>query len=410
MFHAIERCSSLRRMWRSCWVVFVATACASSSAPPDRAPTERGPAPAEFFPTRTEREQAIGPSVDGGADAAQGGSDGERPELPLVPANVQTLYESESSGPSGLAADADHVYFANECAGTIARLSKRGGVPEIIAEKQLRPTAVGVDEGNVYFLSEGRLGKLSCDEGHELCDLDRTPRAKDGALLSVPKSGGKPRTLARGLHHPVHLAVDADSILVAEAGSRRLVAVPKTKGALRVLAAAQEHISRVAVGPDAYFWLDGTPKKLRRHERTPEVIDSYWSQGLAVDGDFVYVHHADRVSRISHAGTEVSAISPELSQFTPPIAAEGGHVWWSHCARISKAPIEGGPSLSVYAVEGTSCRYYRGGSSGVSRDIAPREIVVDSGSVFWLENQHVNARPGEQYHCEYSGSVKRIDK
>jgi sugar lactone lactonase YvrE len=58
---------------------------------------------------------------------------------------------ADQAGPQGVAVDGDHVYWANNEAGTICRVPKAGGEIVVIATGQSRPVKVAVDDEGVYW-------------------------------------------------------------------------------------------------------------------------------------------------------------------------------------------------------------------------------------------------------------------
>ncbi|WP_437736991.1 hypothetical protein [Sorangium sp. So ce1335] len=76
---------------------------------------------------------------------------------------------------NGLALDEDHIYWTRRDAGTVVRMPKDGGEPEVLASQQQRPGSVAVDAAAVYWINEG-----SPDQD------DGTP-VRDGAVLKLAK-------------------------------------------------------------------------------------------------------------------------------------------------------------------------------------------------------------------------------
>jgi hypothetical protein len=71
--------------------------------------------------------------------------------------------------------DAGHVYWTNQGDGTVMRAPRAGGTPELLAAEQVRPSAIAVDEGAVYWLNEGSP------------DLEDGSPVRDGAVMRVLK-------------------------------------------------------------------------------------------------------------------------------------------------------------------------------------------------------------------------------
>jgi hypothetical protein len=109
-------------------------------------------------------------------------------------------------GPAGsLRLDDDHVYWLD--AGGIVRARKTGGARSVLTEKPRRCTSmagIALDDTDVYFSCEGY-----------------GPREDSGTIWRVAKRGGAPELLAEQQIHPDAVAVDHDFIYWSSLGSRR---------------------------------------------------------------------------------------------------------------------------------------------------------------------------------------------
>jgi hypothetical protein len=71
-----------------------------------------------------------------------------------------------------------------------------GGTPKTLAAAQASPASLAVDGTNVYWTNYGTLAN----------------NYADGSLMSVPVAGGTPTVLASGQDSPRSLAVDATNV------------------------------------------------------------------------------------------------------------------------------------------------------------------------------------------------------
>jgi hypothetical protein len=106
----------------------------------------------------------------------------------------------------GLAVDSTSVYWSDSGDGTVLSVPKGGGAPKTLASAP-NAGALAVDSTGIYFLAE----RFDQDGG------------ANGTVLRVPLAGGKPTTLiSSGLVSPTAIAIDSNSIYVTDAlGSSR---------------------------------------------------------------------------------------------------------------------------------------------------------------------------------------------
>lgn len=89
--------------------------------------------------------------------------------------------------PADLAVDSTYVYYASRTTGSVKRVTKVGGVSDVVASGVDAPSAIAVDASGIYFASED-----------------------GGLIMSCPLSGctGDPLVLAQRQAQPYAIAVD----------------------------------------------------------------------------------------------------------------------------------------------------------------------------------------------------------
>ncbi len=113
--------------------------------------------------------------------------DGQAPARALATGQVQ---------PRTLTLDDTHVYWFEASSGSITRVPKTGGVPEILATGQAGAGGMALDGDHVYWTN-----------------------GPSGTVHAVPKSGGELITVASGLSTPRFVAVDQVAIFWESGGA-----------------------------------------------------------------------------------------------------------------------------------------------------------------------------------------------
>lgn len=141
-----------------------------------------------------------------------------------------------------VAADADHVYFTTNQAGSpggaVARIPLAGGGPEKLADATYRPFGLAIDDTHLYF-----------------ADVDYTS-SPSGSIRRVPKSGGAVETLVTGAFGGYALAVDDTNVYFTdyEPSCGAVRSVPKGGGNAMVLASSQDMPLGIAVDDAFVYW------------------------------------------------------------------------------------------------------------------------------------------------------------
>ena len=135
--------------------------------------------------------------------AAHGGTVVKVDKTGGVPTQAVVLVEN-GHGPWGITVDATTVYFASWAGGFIGAVPKGGGELKKLAEDQLVPQEITLDDDYVYWTNNGT-NELT-ETGNNYENIYNEP--PNGSVMKVSKKGGKPIVLARHQFHPKGIAVD----------------------------------------------------------------------------------------------------------------------------------------------------------------------------------------------------------
>lgn len=265
------------------------------------------------------------------------GKQGGGPEV-LVRSDAEEAYARNR-----IAVDASHVYYLDHCipaAPTCARLfrvGKSGGAPELLVEDRVVDFALRGDTV-VYATSD----ENGLQEGRP-----------DGAIWSLPVSGGEPEELAAGLYHLREVELDAgDAIYFTdtagpELGPWRL----RRLGAAKPLAEFPLRWSAppIAALDDRYLYLlaDQRIVRVARQGGAPEPASPARDHGLAaaalldgvlygVDGGFWWSEGDDGPSHYEcgavltvYGGGEGFDVLADETEEASAIHVDPAFVYWS---------------------------------------------------------------------------------
>jgi hypothetical protein len=217
---------------------------------------------------------------------------------PLGP--VRTLAEGLDA-PTRLVLDGDYLYWVNTSNGShgsVMRIAKTGGKPQVLAAEQISPVGLVVDAHDVYWTNAG-IG------------------AATGQVMRVAKTGGKSIVVASGLNWPSDLVGDRDYLYWRD-DRKGLQRIAKRGGVKPKLLVASETLSgAIAVDDTRVYFNDvgggasfnnvsfgailSIPKSGGPISHVAS-LPAWFISILAVDGDDIYWHNGG-VDSLWHAKT-----------------------------------------------------------------------------------------------------------
>lgn len=209
-------------------------------------------------------------------------SDGDNAIMRVSKTGGEATQLAKVAAPKYLALDATHVYFVTlareDSGGTVQRIAKAGGAPEVLTSGQPGLDSVVVDAQHVYFRSNKGVWKLAktggapqnlvpatekqkvlrlvADDSHLYFFLE-TSAAGKYAVARLPKNGGTPETLSPVVDSAGRLALSDTHVYffrAANLNDNLLAKVPKAGGPAETVDGAGPNNGYLTVAfGNAYF-------------------------------------------------------------------------------------------------------------------------------------------------------------
>lgn len=225
------------------------------------------------------------------------------------PSTTLVTFASIGAGPADFAIDDTSLYYfgpADDASSALYRVSKSGGVAEVIANGVSGWTLLA-DASALYWTDAGA-----------------------GGILTMPKAGGTPRMLAPrafGVHAFVQ---DAERLYWVD-GSGQIFSLPKIGGSPTLLARAPGLFVFAAEGSNLY-WTDGAVYAMAKTGGVPRVLASTHVFGtvLAVDATGVYTDLDDHMTIVHVLGGDayVKTAAAGSVRGVGSLAVEPGAIFW----------------------------------------------------------------------------------
>jgi sugar lactone lactonase YvrE len=337
---------------------------------------------------------ACGVSVVGGnGDTLAGAGGRSAAVLGCISGAVET-FAANQTPQRGIAADAQHVYWANDHYGTthdLVRVSKADGAVEVL------------DSG------PGWVDQIVLDEAHVYWSISGVPEAY--TLFRVAKEGGASAAVYQGDSGFAFTAGDPDRLFILQTHvgeATTLLAVPKAGGTPTiVLAGASSSAALLAEDDTRFYWLDDTGGRIVAMPKaggSPETIVAvgdlaYQVARILVDANDVFWFVPDywasagtfyRVSKAGGAATTLATVTIPQWLTAVDVAMDDRCLYWA------------ADSGSVGAVRKDD------GSAAVLGENAAASLVADESGLYLAAPAGTTPPPGYENPPSIQGAVQRI--
>jgi hypothetical protein len=272
------------------------------------------------------------------------------------------VFLSGLGAPSALALDATHLYFADAAAGTINRVSRDGGTPEVLVRDQQVPSSLALLADDAFWLNAGtaKLGAASVDESKSGV-FSASTKAKTAVVRTVRKGPIVAMVLS-----PAASAGDKPELFIVEAiddGKRGALSRVTGPTITRIAEIDGKPMALAADKTSAYVATFGATNKSKivQAPRLPGEKKEIPFSGpgfnaLDVDGDHILgtgvVEHKFGLFRVPKTGGGAVLLAPDVAPGL--FAASGDDLYFVSGSdhALKKMPRTGGAATVVASLSG----------------------------------------------------------
>ncbi len=274
--------------------------------------------------------------------------------------------------PDSLAVDQTHLFFTTQD-GTIQRVPKIGGAPDVLAKGLSGPASITLHAGYVYWSDRinktiQRIARNGLGQVQTLCSpqayMDRIAVNDSGVYFTIPfdmmgnnigwlgqlpLSGGEPTWVLKGLTYPHFLTVTDDKLYFGQAVvdgtgfvGGYVSEAPLAGGVVKNLATDEVTPQGIAVDAEAVYWANDTDQNIRKATlATGEVTTLASGQDVAfvvaLDETHVYwtTLNAGTVSRVPKMGGPVEILASGRER-PFALAVDGKRVYWTESMDVGR--------------------------------------------------------------------------
>jgi hypothetical protein len=275
-----------------------------------------------------------------------------------------TVLEAGLFYPDSLAVDQTHVFFTTED-GTVQRVPKLGGVPDVLGSGLGVPWSIALQGGHAYWVDRKtkvlqRIAKNGTGAVKTLCapqlNMDRIAVGPQGAYFvipfdpqgnppgsigQVPLAGGDVTWVATNLSYPHFLTLAGDRLYFGTAvtdgkkfSDGAVNQVPIGGGQPATIATGEVVPQDLAWDGEAVYWVNDVAQSIRKKtiatgEITTLATDQDAPYTIALDQDYVYwaTLFAGTVARVPKAGGPVQTLASGRER-PLAVAVDGQRVYW----------------------------------------------------------------------------------